>query len=156
MEAFPACKVLINEGIVKKAPKIPGERAPLFYLDANLSLRPWPALNFGRRAAGMVICSLVRGLRPVLSARSWTENVPKPTKRTTSPASSELVIASITLLRALFASVLEKPDKSAMAETRSCLFTFADLLILERLFHPEQEDIVPIDQDTHCYGAIFG
>src|SRR5690606_20935199 len=53
------------------------------------SLRPLPALNLGWLEALMVIGAPVRGLRPVEAFRRATENVPKPTSRTSSPLESD-------------------------------------------------------------------
>lgn len=52
----------------------------------TMSLRPLPALNFGALLAAIWIFSPVRGLRPSEAARAATEKLPKPTRRTSSPA----------------------------------------------------------------------
>src|SRR3546814_20413506 len=70
----------------------------------------------------MVIVSPVRGLRPIDALRLLTEKVPKPTRRTSPPFFSEVVIASKTASTALLASPLVRPLESATAAVRSCLF----------------------------------
>ena len=59
---------------------------------------------------------------PSRAARSLTENVPKPTRATLSPALRVSVIASTTAATAFAASLLERPAFSATAATNSVLF----------------------------------
>src|SRR5208282_5232169 len=71
--------------------------------------------------AGMVISSPVAGLRPLPAARVLTENVPKPTRRTSSPLFSAWVIAPITASSASPAAALEVSVASATASINSAL-----------------------------------
>lgn len=82
-----------------------------------------PALKVGRFEAGILIVSPVRGLRPVVAARLETENVPKPTRRTSSPFFREALMQSITASRAVWAFVLGRSACFATASISSDLFT---------------------------------
>ncbi|EJX02807.1 hypothetical protein EVA_09085 [gut metagenome] len=53
-----------------------------------MALKAVPAVNFGVRQAGIEIVSPVCGLRPTRAARSEAVNVPKPIRRTSSPAAT--------------------------------------------------------------------
>src|SRR5690606_16799872 len=86
------------------------------------SLRPLPALNLGCVDALIVIGSPVRGLRPVEALRLATENVPNPTRRTSSPFDSAVVMVSNTPSTAFVASLRESPLASATAPISSFLF----------------------------------
>src|ERR1700712_4565235 len=70
----------------------------------------------------MLIGSPVRGLRPVEALRLATENVPKPTRRTSSPPFRAPEIASNTPSIALVASPRVRPLDSATVLIRSFLF----------------------------------
>src|SRR5688500_11181056 len=97
------------------------------------SLRPLPALNFGWVDSLICIGSPVRGLRPVEALRFEQENVPKPTRRTSSPRFRAEVIVSNTPSTALPASFLPRPVVSATAAISSCLFIGPEPPVLERL-----------------------
>src|SRR5436190_20675717 len=86
------------------------------------SFSPLPALNLGWLDALIVIGSPVRGLRPVEALRLATENVPNPTRRTSSPLDKVPVIVSKTPSTALVASLRERPLASATAPISSFLF----------------------------------
>src|SRR3546814_3279454 len=84
----------------------------------------------------MVIVSPVRGLRPVDALRLLTENVPKPTRRTSPPFFSDEVIASKTASTALLASPLVRPLESAPVAIRSCLFMPKEpLYVVDKWIH---------------------
>src|SRR6185312_171135 len=70
--------------------------------------------------------SPVRGLRPVEALRLATENVPKPTRRTSSPFLSAPEIASKTPSTALVASPRDRPLESATELIRSFLFIYGN------------------------------
>ena len=59
-----------------------------------------PGLKLGTLAALISIGCPVCGLRPVLAARSLTENTPKPTKETSPPFFNSAVIVSTTASKA--------------------------------------------------------
>jgi hypothetical protein len=77
-----------------------------------------------------LICigSPVRGLRPVDALRLEQENVPKPTRRTSSPFFSAPLIVSNTHSTARVASLLLRPVASATELMSSCLFIVAEPL----------------------------
>src|SRR5579875_3740703 len=87
------------------------------------SRNPLPGLNLACRDAAILIFSPVRGLRPSEAAREATEKVPNPTRRTSSPLLSALVIDSNTASTALLASDFRNSVLLATASTSSFLFT---------------------------------
>ena len=89
---------------------------------ATISFSALPALNTGKRAAGISMGSPVEGLRPVRASRSLVSKVPNPTSWTRSPAASALVMLSKAAAKARSVSFLERPDRSTMAEISSVLF----------------------------------
>jgi hypothetical protein len=86
------------------------------------SLRPLPGLNLACIEAGILISAPVAGLRPMEALRLLVENVPKPTRRTSSPFFREPVIASKTASTASPACALVIPAQSATTPIRSFLF----------------------------------
>ena len=78
------------------------ERTGVFYFTA--SLNALPALKAGALDAGISICSLVCGFKPVRAARSLSSNVPNPTSCTLSPFLTAPMISSIR------ASKTQKPN----------------------------------------------
>jgi len=82
-----------------------------------------PGLNLACFDAAILIFSPVRGFRPSEAAREDTENVPKPTSRTSSPPFSASAIASNTASTALLASVFLSSVLPATESTSSFLFT---------------------------------
>ena len=66
--------------------------------------------------------SPVLGLRPVVAFLCETLKVPNPTRRTSLPLLSQLVIESITPSTAFAASLFDKPVALDTADTRSFLF----------------------------------
>ena len=68
--------------------------------------------------------SPVRGLRPVVAARLLTPNVPKPTRRTSSPLFKALETELIKASKALAESVLVKPVSAAMLAISSFFFFY--------------------------------
>src|SRR5258708_17237929 len=87
------------------------------------SRNPLPGLNLACFDAAILIFSPVRGLRPSDAAREATENVPKPTRRTSSPSFSASAMTSNTPSTALLASDFLMPVLPPTASTRSFLFT---------------------------------
>src|SRR6516225_1791325 len=87
------------------------------------SRSPLPGLNLACFDAAILIFSPVRGFRPSEAAREDTENVPKPTSRTSSPPFSASAIASNTASTALLASVFLSSVLPATESTSSFLFT---------------------------------
>src|ERR1700741_3316074 len=87
------------------------------------SRNPLPGLNLACCDAAILIFSPVRGLRPSDAARDATENVPKPTRRTSSPPFSASSIASKTASTALLASDFLMSVLLLTASTSSFLFT---------------------------------
>jgi len=67
----------------------------------------------------MVIGFFVAGLIPLRALRFATENVPKPTKLTLSPAARALTILAVTASRAFLESTLLRPAFSAIALIKS-------------------------------------
>ena len=86
------------------------------------SFKDFPTLNCAMRFASSRNFWPVIGLRPSLAARSFTSNVPKPTRDTFSPLTSVSVTTSVKASTALPASFLEIPAFSATAATKSTLF----------------------------------
>lgn len=82
----------------------------------------FPALNFGTVVAAMLIDSPVRGLRPILAARSDVEKVPNPTRVTLSFFVSAAVMFEVTEFSAFSASTFVNPLSVAIAAISSCLF----------------------------------
>lgn len=78
------------------------ERTSVFYFTA--SLNALPALKAGALDAGISICSLVCGFKPVRAARSLSSNVPNPTSCTLSPFLTAPMISSIRASRTAPAS----------------------------------------------------
>lgn len=74
-----------------------------------LSLKVFPALNFTTLAAGMLIFSPVRGLRPSRAALVPTLKVPKPTSVILSPSESAAEIAETKMSIAFSACALVSP-----------------------------------------------
>ena len=93
------------------------------------SFKSLPALKVGRFDAGILIFSPVRGLRPVVAARFDTENVPKPTRRTSSPFFKVPLMLDNTASRASCAFVFDRSACLATASIRSDLFMGIPLLI---------------------------
>src|ERR1700680_610251 len=86
------------------------------------SLRPLPALNLGVFDAAILICSPVRGLRPVEQARLATTKLPKPMIFTSWPDFRLAVMASNVASTAWPAPAFDMPVRSATAAMRSFLF----------------------------------
>src|SRR5215472_10704087 len=102
----------------------------------NDSRKPFPGLNLACFEAAMWIFSPVRGLSPSDAAREATENVPKPTRRTSSPPFSASAMASNTASTALLASDFLSSVLPATASTSSFLFTGAPCAsVLNRCCH---------------------
>src|SRR6516162_3945248 len=125
----PRCKrdALPAELIALRSPR---RRAPAINFDFawlrrqfKESRNPLPDLNLACFDAAILIFSPVRGLRLSVAAREATENVPKPTRRTSSPPFSASAIASNTASTALLASVFLSSVLPATASTSSFLFT---------------------------------
>src|SRR5207248_246131 len=87
------------------------------------SRNPLPGLNLACFDAAIWIFSPVRGLRPSDAARDATENVPKPTRRTSSPPFSASAMASNTASTALLASDFFISVLLLTLSTSSFLFT---------------------------------
>ena len=84
---------------------------PPYFLAAfllRLAFSAAPALKRAFFEAGILISLPVAGLRPLPAARSRTEKVPKPTRRTSSPFLSDLPIPSSIASSALAARHLRQ------------------------------------------------
>src|SRR5207253_7449214 len=77
--------------------------------------------------AAMRIFSPVLGLRPSEAAREATENVPKPTRRTSPPPLNAPVIDSNTASTALLAADFDRSALPATESINSFLFTCCPL-----------------------------
>src|ERR1700734_2053667 len=88
----------------------------------RLAFRAAPALKRAFFEAAILISLPVAGLRPLPAARSRTENVPKPTGRTSSPFLRDLAIPSRTASRAAAALTLVSSASVATCSTSSSLF----------------------------------
>ena len=94
---------------------------------STASFKFLPGVNLGRRVAGILIFSPVRGLRPSVSGRLTILNVPNPIKRTSSLFFKEEEIASKTLSTAREASILGNFAKETTFSIKSFLFTIISL-----------------------------
>ena len=98
-DALPAELIALGELARCRSRSAPDGRGQF-----SKSRSPLPGLNLACFEAAIWIFSPVRGLRPSEAARDATENVPKPTRRTSSPPFSASAIASNTASTALLAS----------------------------------------------------
>ena len=98
------------------------------YFLLTISFNAFPALKVGALQAGIIISSLVCGLRPFLAALVFVSKEPKPTSWTFSPFTK----ASVTVYeKALIISeetFLEYPVFEAIELIKSALFIFISLL----------------------------
>src|SRR5574344_691720 len=104
----------------------------LFYLIAPANSAP--ALNLATFLAAIVIGFFVAGLIPLRAPRVATENVPKPTKLTLSPAARALETLATTASRAFLESTLLRPASSAIALIKSALFIIKKILLVKKVF----------------------
>ena len=88
----------------------------------NSLVNALPALKPGTLLALIIRTSPVRGLRPVLAARSRTRNVPNPTRATGSPRFSDASISPIIAFKVASATILETSATSAIRSMSIFLF----------------------------------
>jgi len=100
----------------------------MYYLFTE-SFKALPGLKVGSVAALIWIGAPVCGLRPVRAARSFTENVPKPTNATDSPLVKVSVIAAIVASNARPAAAFGMSADAAIASINSDLFTVFPFII---------------------------